>query len=255
MNHVDKRRKEQGFTLIELSLALAFIAILLLTIAMTIIQIATIYNRGSITKELNSTSRALNTELSLAMRSSGGFSLDAAASRYITTPEGGRLCLGQYSYIWNYGRALSELKTTRNMYVTGAVVPSGNIVKDSNGTRYEIGLVKVPDSNNAYCTPDAQGRYKAVVATNVVELLRTGDHSLVLHSLKVETTPAAKDQQSGQQLYRISYTLGTSKIAALDGNATTPPTKCLEPGQAGADFNYCAIQQFTLVLRVVSGFN
>jgi len=255
MNHVDKRKKEQGFTLIELSLALAFIAILLLTIALTIIQIATIYNRGSITKELNTTSRALDTELSLALRSSGGFSLEPSASRYVPSAEGGRLCLGQYSYIWNYGRALSEVKSTRNMYVTGSVVTGGNIVTKDGATRYEIGFVKVPDSSNAYCTPDGQGRYKAVVPTNATELLRTGDHGLVLHSLKVETTTTAKDKQSGQQLYRISYTLGTDKIGALNGNATTPPTKCLEPGQPGADFNYCAIQQFTLVLRVVSGFN
>jgi len=249
--------RQQGFTIIELSLAMTFISILLLTIALTIIQIASIYNHGSVVKELNATSRAINTELSTSIRASGDFTTTASANRYKETPNvGGRMCLGQYSYIWNYGTSLSKIDSTRNLYLANTTPANANTVVTGGVTRYEVGLVKVPDSGNGYCTPDANGKYKAVNPEGAVELLRTGDHAVVLHSLKVTTPQAtAKDDASSQQLYKISYTLGTSDIDALNGTTTVPPTSCKAPGETGADANYCAIQQFTIVLRVAGKVN
>jgi len=258
MNHVTNTRREEGFTIIELSLAMTFISMLLLTIALTIIQIANIYTHGSIVKELNSTSRAMNIELSTAVRASGDFTTDAGAYRYKETPNvGGRMCLGQYSYIWNYGTSLGALDTTRNLYVANSTPVNANKVTKDGVTRYEVGLVKVPDSGGGYCTPDANGRYKAVDPEGAVELLRTGDHGIVLHSLKVTPPQAtAEDALSSQQLYKISYTLGTSDVNALTGgSATTPPTDCKAPGVTGADLNYCSIQQFAIVVKVAGEVN
>src|SRR5690242_17663820 len=106
MNHV--KRRETGFTIVELMLAMTFIAALLVAIAMTTVQISHIYNKGLTLREVNQAGRAVSEELQRSIGSSVPFNVDSAspASRYIVRPGGGRLCLGRYSYAWNYGAAL-----------------------------------------------------------------------------------------------------------------------------------------------------
>jgi prepilin-type N-terminal cleavage/methylation domain-containing protein len=243
------KRTQKGFTLIELMLAMTFISMLLLAIALTIVQIANIYNKGIITKEVNQTSRAISDEFSLAMRSSGSFSLDPSAHNYVSSAWGGRLCVGQYSYIWNYGKALATQDVNRNQY--SGPNTSGNSVTSGGVTRYEISLVKVPDAGGAYCVPNGGGVYPKINPANAVELLRTGDHGLVLHHLTVTSVASGTDALSSQQLYKFSYTIGTSDIKALNSDQTL----CNGPGVPGSDLNYCVIDQFTIVLRVVNGVN
>lgn len=242
--------KFTGFTLIELMLAMTFISILLLTIALTIVQIANIYNHGGILKEMNQTSRSITEELDGAFRSSSKFSTDPAANRYVSNTWGGRLCSGQYSYIWNYGKSLSDQSTNRNQY--SGFNNDGNIIKTAGSpTRSEISFVKAPDSGGSYCVPGSGGKYPLINPTGAIELLRSGDHGLVLHSFRIDSAPTAQDSLSGQQLYKITFNLGTHDVTALDSTLTA----CKAPGQTGADPNYCAVEQFTIVLRVVSGVN
>ncbi|MDB5161904.1 MAG: hypothetical protein JWM52_412 [Candidatus Saccharibacteria bacterium] len=250
MNHVVK--KQRGFTLIELMLAMAFVAMLLLAIALTIVQIANIYNRGSILREINQNSRSLGDELDSAFRSSSSFSLSPTDNRYVNNQWGGRLCLGQYSYIWNYGKTLSQVNTNRNQYSTPNM--NDNVYKDPNGTvRYEMSFVKVPDAGATYCVANAQGKYPNISPTGAVELLKLGDHNLVLHDFNIVSSLTSVDTLSGQQLFKISYSIGTNDLNALD--LTKTPYVCKAPSVAGADLNYCSIQQFTIVLRVVNGVN
>lgn len=249
MNHVVKNLNAKGFTLVELLLAMTFISTLLLAIAMTIVQIASIYNHGMIIKEVNQTSRALTQELDRAVRASSSFSILPADRQYVNNAWGGRLCLGQYSYVWNYGTALSAVNANRNMY--SSINPAGNIIVDGGTTRSEISFVKVLDPAGSYCVPNGTGAYPAINPTNAVEMLRSGDHSLAIHALTVTSTATAKDTLSAQALYKISFTLGTSKIDALNNNQTG----CKAPNEVAADPNYCAVEQFTIVLRAVSGVN
>lgn len=252
MNHVDRHhtKHSEGFTLIELLLAMTFIAVLLLSIALTIIQVANIYNRGLLLKELNQTSRTISQELDLALRSSGTFSIDSADNRYVSNAWGGRMCMGQYSYIWNYGKALSDVDSNRNQYSSPNT--SGNKVVDASGaTRYEITFVKAPDAGGAYCVKNASGAYPRIDPVGAVEMMRTGDHSLAIHKLTVNSATTATDALSAQQVYKISYTLGTTNINAL----VSDQSACKTPNLPGADLNYCSVQQFTIVLRAVSGVN
>jgi len=249
MNHEVKTMRRRGFTLVELLLAMTFISALLLAIALTIVQIANIYNRGIILKEVNQTSRVISDELDSALRGSSTFSLDPSARRYVSNAWGGRMCLGQYTYVWNYGSALSSSNSNRNQY-TGANT-SGNVITENGVTRYEISFVKVPDAGGAYCVPDVNGKYANISPTNAVELLRTGDHTLAIHAFSVVSNATSKDALSAQQLYKIAFTLGTSNLGAMNSTQTA----CKAPSEPGADLNYCAVQQFTLVLRVVSGVN
>ena len=248
MNHVDKRNTK-GFTLVELMLAMTFISALLLVIAMTIVQIANIYNRGMILKAVNQVSRSVSDELDRAVSASSTFTTDPVAQRYVNNQWGGRMCLGQSSYIWNYGTALSSQSTNRNMY--SELNTTGNIVRDGADIRSEIGFVKVLDPAGSYCIPNGSGVYPLVNPANATELLRSGDHTLAVHAFNVTSAATAKDDLSAQALYKISFTIGTDDLDAL----TADQTACKAPNESGADLNYCAVQQFTIVLRAVSGVN
>lgn len=252
MNHAANtpiKKTQSGFTLVELLLAMTFISALLLAIAMTIVQIANTYNRGMILKEVNQTARALSQELDLAVRASSSFSTSPTDHKYVNNAWGGRLCLGQYSYVWNYGTALSTVNPNRNLY--SSTNNAGNIVKDASGTRSEISFVKVLDQAGSYCVPNASGAYPSIDPTNATELLRSGDHSLAIHAFSVTSTPTATDSLSQQSLYKFSFTLGTSDINAL----TSDQSQCKAPNIPGSDLNYCSVEQFTIVLRAVSGVN
>ena len=230
MNHVANKK---GFTLIELMLAMAFLSVLLLAIALTVIQIGKIYNRGITLTEVNQAARSISDELTRGVSSSQAFSLN---TNYVTTSAGGRLCLGQYSYIWNYGKALEN----NDQNLVGYDVPAG---KDP------IHFIKLPDSAGLYCAKtNGVPTYKniRVADTNApIELLQTGDRTLSLHQFSMSSGTNAQDAVTGQQLYTLTFTIGTSEITALNSDQSS----CLPPSDPNSDFSYCTVQQFSLVVR------
>ncbi len=243
MNHVLKQRPSQaGFTLIELMLAMTFIAVLLLGIAMTIIQIGSIYNKGLTYKEVNVIGRDVSDDLRRNIMAAGSL---AIATDYMENPAyGGRLCLGSYSYVWNYEKARASQTQPANTqlvtYTDNAAVP--------------VRLVKVSDPGKAYCEKDMNGvlRQRNILAgAQAQELVKAGDRDLGLHSLTIRTDSAAVDMINNQQLYTLSFVIGTGKITAMD----TTQTGCLPPGQPGADSLYCTVQPFSLVIRAGNGVN
>src|SRR5688500_5939032 len=110
MNHDNAK----GFTLIELMLSMTFISVLMIAIAMTTIQISTIYTKGITLREVDQAGRSASDELQRNIASSAPFDVtpqvDAspatATSKYVVRDGGGRLCIGRYTYAWNYGKAL-----------------------------------------------------------------------------------------------------------------------------------------------------
>jgi prepilin-type N-terminal cleavage/methylation domain-containing protein len=233
---MNQGRKQQGFTLIELLLAMAFISVLLLAIAMTILQISNIYNRGIIVKEVNQIGRTISDELQQGVVTSVPFSVDqTAGSHYFQQGNfGGRLCLGQYSYIWNYGSAIQpNTSANRNMYEGEALL----ITDKSTPIRF----IKAYDTHGSYCSDLDQ----TIDPAGATEILSVGDHSLAIQSLTVSTTSSAQDTKTGQQLYTITFDLGTNDQNSLTSNGTA----CKAPGVAGADLSYCVMQKFSIVVR------
>lgn len=236
MNHVNKR---SGFTLIELLLAMSFISVLLLAIAMTILQISAIYNRGMIVKEVNQIGRTLSTEVQSGIIKSVPFPIDqATGSHYFEQAWGGRLCLGQYSYIWNYGSALQVgTSASRNIYQAEPLL----ITARSSPIRF----VKVYDTHAAYCA----NLNLPIDPTSATELLNIGDHSLAVHDFSVATAATADDSKTGQRLYDISFTIGTNETNALLLDTSGAVVGCKGPGVPGADLSYCVVQQFGIATR------
>lgn len=228
MNHVDNTLiHKNGFTLIELMLAMSFVAGLLVAIALTVIQISNIYNRGITLKEINQAGRSLSSDVQRSITSTSSFTIEnVAGSKYIDRSWGGRLCLGQYSYVWNYGKALFENNPNINTY---------------NGSAAKINFVKVADPNGTYCADTA----KRVDETKSTELLNVGDRTLAIHAFDIVSEPSATDTATQQRLYTLDFVIGTNLQSAL----SVDQKSCLAPGQTGSDTVYCSVQAFTVVAR------
>ena len=134
---IEKTKK--GFTLIELSIAITFIAMLLLTISWLTMHITTTYQKGMTMKSVSSTAKAMIDDFSRTIATSPARSVESICSskysgealnacladnarkfiyqqRYGSViingeieqvPVHGAFCTGQYSYIWNTAYALN----------------------------------------------------------------------------------------------------------------------------------------------------
>jgi prepilin-type N-terminal cleavage/methylation domain-containing protein len=229
MNHVNKTKRQvaqQGFTLIELMLAMAGVAFLLLAIAMTTMQISNIYSKGLTIKSVNQTGRDVSDALQRDIKSSKPFDT-ASPSNYLNTPYGGRLCLGEYSYVWNYGKTLTSTDTT-------------NTVLFDNGT--PVRMARVLDTGGQVCVNAAANQ--PIVRADATELLSGSDKlDLALHTFAVSSS--ATDAAIGQALYSISFTLGTGDQQAL----MTGDASCKPPNDIDNSWEFCAVNVFDFTIR------
>lgn len=237
------RQNSKGFTLVELMLAMGFLSALMIIIAMTVVQIGNIYNKGITLKEVNLVGKSLSTELQHSIIEVASF--DLSATHYIVQKDvsgkaiGGRLCTGKYTYIWNYGTNIEDNNFV-NKYE--APVPA---------TASPIHLIKILDANKSYCIPVSFGVYKDIPLASASEMIVSDKLQLDLAILDfgVNSNSAAYDSITGERLYRIHFTLGTNKKAARITDASTGIISCRPPGDFNSDFNYCSVNDFDLVAR------
>lgn len=239
----NNQHASEGFTIIELTLAMAFISALLLAIAMTIIQVGAIYGRGMLLKDTNQTARVIIDDVRRTI--SGGSAFSQTNDYKVFNNIGGRLCTGSYSYIWNTGAAQSTDVTNVTHYQNDAGTP--------------IRFVKIADGSKSYCVLDGSGNFaKQDIPTgeraNARELINAGDRNLALHRFRINTSASNEDALSGQKLYSLAFIIGTNDQLALQSDpATGEKVACLAPGQPNADPLYCSVREFTLVVRTGSG--
>lgn len=228
--------RNMGFTLIELMLAMVFVSALLVMVAVITIQISNIYNRGLLLKADNEAASKIMDDLQRQISSSKSFSPDDS-SHLVKMPAGtgGRLCLGGYSYIWNYGEALDSSNAPSNL--------SSNVYSDSD---VSIRLVKVRDSGGSYCTLSGSS-YPKVSKSNATELLGGTDLPLALQNFSVESDEGASDALTGQRLYYISFTLGTYGNGLVNYSAEVP--SCKVPSDVNGDLSYCYMNKFEMTAR------
>jgi prepilin-type N-terminal cleavage/methylation domain-containing protein len=230
MSHDNK----QGFTLIELMLAMTFIAILLVAIAITSIQISNIYSKGITLREVNQAGRAVSDDLQRSIASSVPFDVtpkvdDSPAtelSKYVVRDGGGRLCLGRYTYVWNYGASIAKVDGAPTLF---------NEYEDNSAVRF----AKVNDPSGGLCENPAQPVQRA----DATEMLSSGDRELVLHDFDI--TSSQQDPATGQALYAISIVIGTNDDAQLETNDRS----CKPPASGVGQENYCSVNQFDIIAR------
>lgn len=230
MSHDNK----SGFTLIELMLAMTFIAVLLVAIAITTIQISAIYNKGITLREVNQAGRAVSDELQRSIASAVPFDVtpkidaspETATSKYVVRDGGGRLCLGRYTYAWNYGRA-----------ITGGSGAAAVFNKYNNGD--PVRFAKVTDPSGSLCADPTLSINRA----DASEMLTSGDRDLVVHDMTVAS--GATDATTGQAIYAISIVIGTNDSEQL----TTNDRSCQPPADGAGKEDYCSVNQFDIIAR------
>lgn len=172
-----KNNNKKGFTIVELSLAIVFISVLLLTIGWLTIHITSVYEKGLAMKAVNSSAKEIIDDVSRAIAASpartvGNLCADvynpttreeaynqcvddqarklSYQQRYANVeiagevkqvPVNGVFCTGRYSYIWNTAYVLNDID-----YKTNAKRANFN---NSNDT---FRLLKVSDFSRKLCT-------------------------------------------------------------------------------------------------------
>lgn len=237
MNHVIKR--QQGFTIVELLLAMSFVSLLLMAITMTVIQVTSIYTKGLTLRSVGQVGQSVaqdirrNVEaarpLDVGTDENGGlhFKPMVAVGGDLRNPDGGRFCTGSYSYIWNNGKALDS--------------PVNKFV----GSDEVIRIVKVADNGSIYCSDPS----KPIIYDQATEMLNGGDRTLAVQSLKIKRVGSNPD--AGQALYFITLEVGTNDQESLDREVslTSVDTSCKPPSDGVRLEDYCAINKFEFTAR------
>ncbi len=227
-------RHSQGFTLIELMLSMAFISVLLVSIAMLTISISQLYNRGMTLREVNQSGSAISTDIQRTIMSSSTRAINKDKNLVIA-PGGGRVCFGNYSYAWNnastiYGESgdgsVKEAYSMFNHYDTTSS-RSGEVIK----------LVKVQGDSICQYGPSGEPE-DSPIPVGAVELLGDSKSTLAIHEMGF----SGIDEETTAGLFTVYFKLGTDS-SAIDSAG------CKLPGDSGANADFCAINEFKFTVQ------
>ena len=233
--------RQKGFTIIELTLSMAFVSVLLLAIVMTSIQAGRIYNKGVVLESVNQASRDIGDSIRRDFMQSDAAHVsqaDGSESVIILSeggePKSGRFCLGKYSYLWNYPSVLEAALAGES--VSGPVVRRGDTI---------INFVRVVDDGGSFCA-SSDGNYETNIGADrqLMSMLdEKGDQGVVLAIHELGIVPVLANSNSSEALFRVNYTIGTSAQAEINGQ------QCRSPADSSANDQFCAINQFEMIVR------
>jgi type II secretory pathway pseudopilin PulG len=124
--------RQSGFTLIELSMSLLFIAFIILFLTSTMLSIMQTYNKGVWLNQINQAGRQINADVSGQSR----YSKDSIS----ILPEEQRMCIGGVAYLWN------TVDSFKNYYV-------GDNQKDADGNVItKLRFVRILDGKGEFCS-------------------------------------------------------------------------------------------------------
>ena len=239
-----QRYRRYGFTLVELMLAMAFVSVLLLAIATIAIQAGKLYNRGLTLKSINQSGREISDSLrrDFLQANAGKISGNANSAVVMVQAGGadrsGRLCLGDYSYVWNVPKVVS-----------GEVKAGAGIITEVGGPHSgrPINFARVIDPDGMLCQKnETTGAYMSTVATDkVTHLLKpAGSNDVVLAIHQMKAARVAGDS-GADSLYRLEFVLGTSQLEAVN----TANGTCKPPADNSENLDFCAINSFEMIVR------
>lgn len=271
-------KKSAGFTIVELTLSMTFVGALLIMIALTTMQIMSIYNKGLTLKEVNSVSRSVVRDVQQSISGVNAFvtnykdpssnirqatSLEEATEKmqqFYQNDKGGRLCTGSYSYIWNFASTITgvspgEYDSAEVQYI------------ETGGSKLPVRFVRILDTSYSLCKQSADNegiKLPNLSGGKYLNVFGEGNNNLSLYSFEISTplnSPVSvKVDASGNEevvksavtamstFYNIKFTLGTQMgdedILGVDGPA------CKAPAQSQYNNSeYCAINVIEFVAR------
>ena len=227
------RDDKQGFTLIELMLAMTFISILLLSITMVGIQAGRMYSRGVVLRDVNQAGRDISDMFRRDFLQANAGKINITGLRVPNNENWttGRLCLGAHSYVWNNPKYLDD----------PSLLGANRLFKvDGN----PINLVRVVDADGGLCKRDGSGKYPETVdmakSSNLLRSISSGDGSIGVHNVTLEKITS---DNSREALYKLTFTLGTSKMSEIRNSS------CKAPDETDSNFEFCAINKFEMIVR------
>lgn len=277
----NKNIRKKGFTLIELTLALAFISVMLIMVAVLIMQMTTIYQKTLTIKSVNATGREIIDDISRRISESTLIStryycsqtvdeghqkecMDDNAYKYIyhqnssknfrvrgkepeqALPTNGTFCTGLYSYIWNTGYVLNPENEYSDNYRAKIKYNNGEGTVESDTFR----LVRVFDSAGSVCKANLNAATYAFDETinNPTYNLPEEPVELITNSesdlaiYDMMVFHPARHAYSGQAFYSGFFILATLQ-GEVDINASSDYCKS-PPSNLITEFTYCAINKF-----------
>ena len=181
MVHIMRERKSKGFTLLELTFAMSFLAFVMVFVVVVLMQIMNIYNKGVAMTQINQTGRQLADDLNTSVRFASSAAVDFQA-------DSKRLCTGQVSYIWNSGADAAI-----NTFSDGSA----------------LGIVRVKDPSSNYCSDTSLK--PSAIDTNVSVL--AGPSVSVLEFTVTKTSDTVR-------VVSVLSTSGVNKPIQTDGKWT-----------------------------------
>ena len=211
-----RRYRQYGFTLVELMLAMAFVSVLLLAIATIAIQAGKLYNRGLTLKSINQSGREISDSLrrDFLQANAGKISGNASSAVVMVQAGGadrsGRLCLGDYSYVWNVPKVVS-----------GEVKAGAGIITEVGGPHSgrPINFARVIDPDGMLCQKNE-----------------------TIHQMQAARVAG---DSGADRLYRLEFVLGTSQLEAVN----TANGTCKPPVDNSENLDFCAINSFEMIVR------
>ena len=260
------KSNKKGFTIIEFTLALAFIGVILVAVCLITIQITAIYQKGLSLRAVNAVGREIMDDMTKTIGGSAivpninptptahsitDDQINAARAKYFVTNNigdsrqaSGVFCTGSFDYVWNTADVLNG--------VTGQAI---TITTESRTITPK--LARIPDTTRQHCTTSGSGvpNITGVSEDSLVELINDDEADLALYDLTVY--PAMQSTSTRHIIYGISFIIATKRgginINANGDYCTGKP----QPYSAEAvgneyndmDFNYCAVNRFDFVAR------
>jgi type II secretory pathway pseudopilin PulG len=225
----------KGFTLVELVLSMAFLSMLLLAIALLVLQISSIYNKGLTLKSVNEAGQLISSDIQRTLNTS-----EPLFVQYVegTDNSGGRLCAGSTVYAWNFGSDKND--DGFNTYSNG-----GKDVRMVKFTANET----TADGPVEYCVEDG-GSYP-LIPNDATRLLADGKGNLALHTFTMNNESPTEfglpvNGDATQRIYRMTMVIGTNEKSIRA--ATIRATGCEVP-TSRVDDEYCAVNEFDFTAR------
>ena len=275
------KEHKKGFTIIEITLAMTFLAILMVSIATLIMRVTNIYQKGLAMRAINATGTEIIEDITRTVGAAsylvdihsqdaelGGNGVMEYNNNYklvekyyydytvynenhngknFNVQYFGVLCTGDYSYIWNTARALDPDFTTKNF-----ITVNGEKVK----------MVRVYDREQTQCNKDKNGsvanlakrNYLPVTINvpvdNVVELINNDEMDLALYEFNI--TPATQSAITRQSFISANFILATRQGGIninANGDFCRGEDNEFKDEYEGTMFNYCAVNKFSFSAR------
>jgi type II secretory pathway pseudopilin PulG len=257
-------RTKKGFTIIELMLAMSFLAVLLITIAILTIRIVSIYQKGLTIRAISSTGRQLIDDFTRSVATAQIVDTANRESYFIEKTDNididndgnsepgvqlfGAFCTGSFSYLWNTGYAINSDEESLQATYTYSIGAASTTVTDFR-------ILKISDSERDICSKytikknhnPASPDLRKFTGTDIapLELLDESEDRLSIYDMRV--LGAISNSITGHSFYASTFTLATLR-GGVDIFAQGDYCRDVPDG-LNTDFNYCAINKFNFAMR------